>query len=80
MVIMNQDGLKISSASRFSTIAASCAVFSGKWMYEVHLSSKGIMQIGWCSNLCQFTLDRGCGKKKIMSYTILCVKKTKKLK
>lgn len=47
---------------RFATVSASCGVFSGKWMYELHLVTNGIMQLGWCTNLCSFSIDRGCGK------------------
>ena len=28
---------------------------SGKWMYEVFLGSKGIMQLGWATVRCRFT-------------------------
>lgn len=61
VIAINQEGLNVISACRFATIAASCAVYSGRWMYEFQLGSKGIMQIGWCSNKCVFTADRGCG-------------------
>ena len=29
--------------------------FEGKWMYEILLGSKGIMQLGWATLLCKFT-------------------------
>ena len=30
-------------------------VSTGKWMYEVMLGSKGIMQLGWATLRCRFT-------------------------
>lgn len=60
----SKDLLTIVSQSAFSTVKANCCVYSGKWMYEVQLKSKGIMQIGWCSNTCQFTQDTGVGDTK----------------
>ena len=29
--------------------------FQGKWMYEILLGSKGIMQLGWATLQCRFT-------------------------
>lgn len=61
MVNMAPDKLTLQSQSAFSTIRANCCVFKGKWMYEVQLRSKGVMQIGWCSANCRFTQDTGVG-------------------
>ena len=55
------DKLCINSRSNFSTIRANTAVYQGKWMYEVKLGSKGLMQIGWSTINCKFTLESGVG-------------------
>ncbi|KOX75498.1 hypothetical protein WN51_12242 [Melipona quadrifasciata] len=55
------DRLYISSRSNFSTIKANIAVYQGKWMYEVYLVSKGLMQIGWSTINCKFTIESGVG-------------------
>lgn len=60
-VNVSDDGLLIQSQSPFSTVKANCCVYKGKWMYEVQLRTKGIMQIGWCSAKCNFTEDTGIG-------------------
>lgn len=60
-VNMTKDRLTVMSRSVFATLKANCCVFRGKWMYEVHLRTKGIMQIGFCSAQCAFTLDSGVG-------------------
>lgn len=60
-VNVSNDGLLIQSQSPFPTVKANCCVYRGKWMYEVQLRSKGIMQIGWCSAKCKFTDDTGIG-------------------
>lgn len=31
--------------------------FSGKWIYEVLISSQGLMQIGWCTLNCRFNQE-----------------------
>ena len=33
------------------------ACFSGKWIYEVLISSQGLMQIGWCTLNCRFNQE-----------------------
>ncbi|XP_055849939.1 E3 ubiquitin-protein ligase RNF123 isoform X2 [Episyrphus balteatus] len=55
------DRLSIRSHGSFNTIKANVCVFEGKWMYEVQLHSKGVMQIGWCSNNCTFNENSGVG-------------------
>jgi len=41
----------------------------GKWMYEILLGSKGIMQLGWATLICRFTNEvsrkNDMGRKKI---------------
>ena len=31
--------------------------FLGKWMYELMLGSKGVMQVGWCTIKCKFSQE-----------------------
>ncbi len=30
---------------------------SGKWVYEIMLGSKGVMQVGWCTVACRFSQE-----------------------
>ncbi|KAK7493950.1 hypothetical protein BaRGS_00014832, partial [Batillaria attramentaria] len=55
------DRLGVASISNFSTIRANCCVFKGKWVYEVMLGSKGVMQLGWCTLSCRFSQEEGVG-------------------
>jgi Kip1 ubiquitination-promoting complex protein 1 len=64
LVKISKDRLTLLSQSAFSTLKANCCVFSGKYMYEVQLKSKGVMQIGFCSAQCRFTQDTGVGDTK----------------
>ncbi|XP_055716688.1 E3 ubiquitin-protein ligase RNF123 [Phlebotomus papatasi] len=64
LVSISPDRLTVQSQSPFSTVKANCCVFQDKWMYEVQLRSKGVMQIGWCSAKCKFTTDTGVGDTK----------------
>ncbi|XP_070396204.1 E3 ubiquitin-protein ligase RNF123-like [Dermacentor albipictus] len=59
--IFNQDRLGVSSQSNFNTIRATCCVFKGKWQYELMLGSKGVMQVGWVTNNCKFSQEKGVG-------------------
>lgn len=61
MMNVSPDRLTVQSQSAFSTSRANVCVYAGKWMYEVQLRSKGVMQIGWCSAQCKFTQDTGVG-------------------
>jgi len=64
LVRISKDKLSILSQSAFSTLKANATVFGGKYMYEIQLKSKGVMQIGFCSSLCRFTQDTGIGDTK----------------
>ena len=35
----------------------SCHCFTGKWVYELMLGSKGVMQVGWCTIKCKFSQE-----------------------
>jgi Kip1 ubiquitination-promoting complex protein 1 len=64
LVKVSKDRLSLLSQSAFSTNRANACVYSGKFMYEVQLKSKGVMQIGFCSAQCSFTQDTGVGDTK----------------
>lgn len=64
LVKLSKDRLSLLSQSAFSTLKANATVFAGKFMYEVQLKSKGVMQIGFCSAECRFTQDTGVGDTK----------------
>lgn len=62
LCIVSPDRLSVNSQSSFSTMRANAAVFKGKWMYEVQLGSKGVMQVGWGTAQCRFNQQYGVGK------------------
>lgn len=64
LVKLSKDRLSLTSQSAFSTLKANATVFAGRYMYEVQLKSKGVMQIGFCSLQCRFTQDTGVGDTK----------------
>ena len=64
LVKISKDRLSLLSQSAFSTLKANATCFAGKFMYEVQLKSKGVMQIGYCSSQCRFTQDTGVGDTK----------------
>ncbi|CAG0892783.1 unnamed protein product [Cyprideis torosa] len=59
--VIGSDRTSLGSQSNFSSIRANSCVFKGKWMYEVQLGSKGVMQIGWCTAECKFSMEKGIG-------------------
>ncbi|KAJ8302173.1 hypothetical protein KUTeg_021160 [Tegillarca granosa] len=60
-LVMEPDKLGGTSLSNFSTIRANCCVYKGKWVYELMLGSKGVMQLGWCTINCKFSVEEGVG-------------------
>ena len=46
--------------------------FEGKWMYEILLGSKGIMQLGWATLLCKFT-NEVCEKLVFYPFSSLII-------
>lgn len=60
---LSPDRLSVNSQGTFSTIRANVAVFKGKWMYELQLGTKGIMQVGWGTSKSKFNHVAGVGKK-----------------
>lgn len=61
LCVISPDRLSINSQSSFSTIRANVGVFKGKWMYELQLGSKGVMQVGWGTKQCRFNQQYGVG-------------------
>lgn len=61
MAKVSKDRLSITSSSAFSTLKANACIIGSKYMYEVQLKSKGVMQIGFCSSSCTFSQDSGIG-------------------
>lgn len=61
VVKVSKDKLTVTSQSAFASLKANCCIYKGKYMYEVQLKSKGVMQIGFCSSECKFSADSGVG-------------------
>ncbi|KAI5607531.1 E3 ubiquitin-protein ligase RNF123 isoform X2, partial [Silurus asotus] len=61
LLFVDDDLLGVIGHSNFSSIRATSCVFKGKWMYEVLISSQGLMQIGWCTLNCRFNQEEGVG-------------------
>ncbi|KAK3743920.1 hypothetical protein RRG08_054806 [Elysia crispata] len=61
ILLLDPDKLGITSHSNFSSIKGNCCVYEGKWVYELMLVSKGVMQLGWCTSKCRFTQEEGVG-------------------
>ncbi|XP_061380730.1 E3 ubiquitin-protein ligase RNF123-like isoform X2 [Danaus plexippus] len=61
LVLVGDERVSVQGLSSFATIRATACVYSGKWMYEVQLGTKGIMQVGWCTATCTFSMDTGVG-------------------
>ncbi|GFO15438.1 E3 ubiquitin-protein ligase rnf123-like [Plakobranchus ocellatus] len=61
ILLLDPDKLGITSHSNFSSIRGNCCVYEGKWVYELMLVSKGVMQLGWCTSNCRFTQEEGVG-------------------
>ncbi|XP_020289917.1 E3 ubiquitin-protein ligase RNF123 isoform X2 [Pseudomyrmex gracilis] len=59
--VVSPDRLSVNSQTSFSTMRANTGVFKGKWMYEVQLGSKGVMQVGWGTDRCKFSSQFGVG-------------------
>ncbi|XP_021342759.1 E3 ubiquitin-protein ligase RNF123-like isoform X1 [Mizuhopecten yessoensis] len=60
-MLVDSDRLGLTSYSNFSTMRANCCVCKGKWVYELMLGSKGVMQLGWCTLSCKFSYEEGVG-------------------
>ena len=49
LIFAAKDGLDVEAISKFTSIRANAAVFSGRYYFEVLLLTNGLMQIGWCT-------------------------------
>lgn len=49
----------VSGSAEPGSVDLLCAIsfLSGKWIYEVLISSQGLMQIGWCTLSCRFNQE-----------------------
>ena len=45
LVLVGDERVSVQGLSSFATIRATACVFGNKWMYEVQLGTKGIMQV-----------------------------------
>ncbi|XP_063797519.1 E3 ubiquitin-protein ligase RNF123 [Pseudophryne corroboree] len=61
LLLVDDDLLGVIGHSNFSSIRATTCVYKGKWLYEVLISSQGLMQIGWCTLSCRFNQEEGVG-------------------
>ncbi|KAM3915781.1 E3 ubiquitin-protein ligase RNF123 isoform 2-T2 [Leptodactylus fuscus] len=61
LLLVDDDLLGVIGHSNFSSIRATTCVFKGRWLYEVLISSQGLMQIGWCTLSCRFNQEEGVG-------------------
>ena len=61
LFIVSPDRLSVNSQGNFSTMRANTGVYRGKWIYEVQLGSKGVMQLGWSTAQCKFNQESGVG-------------------
>ncbi|XP_054277934.1 E3 ubiquitin-protein ligase RNF123-like [Macrosteles quadrilineatus] len=60
-LVMSADRLCAQAQSNFSSVKANVCFYSGKWQYELHLESKGVMQLGWAMAEADFSPDTGVG-------------------
>ena len=51
----------ILSPTSFATLRSNCSVVSGKWMYEVTLRTRGLIQLGWTTLIAKYTREEGVG-------------------
>jgi Kip1 ubiquitination-promoting complex protein 1 len=61
LFFVSPDRLNVTAQSNFGTMRANTGVYQGKWMYEVQLGSKGVMQLGWSTIQCKFSKEFGVG-------------------
>ncbi|KAM8995097.1 E3 ubiquitin-protein ligase RNF123-like [Ara ararauna] len=61
LLLVDDDLLGVIGHSNFGSIRATTCVYKGKWIYEVLISSQGLMQVGWCTLNCKFNQEEGVG-------------------
>lgn len=53
--------LALESLSSFNSVRATACLWRGQWMFEATLGTGGIQQIGWATQSCPFTQQKGVG-------------------
>lgn len=48
---------RLRQAAAFLHLLGLTLLSAGKWVYEVLISSQGLMQIGWCTINCRFNQE-----------------------
>jgi hypothetical protein len=48
-IFSGKENLEVEATNSFVSMRANVGVFSGKYYYEVHLKTNGLMQIGWAT-------------------------------
>ncbi|XP_047367551.1 E3 ubiquitin-protein ligase RNF123 isoform X1 [Vespa velutina] len=61
LFIVSPDRSSIIAQGNFCTMKANTALYKGKWMYELQLGSKGVMQVGWGTSRCKYDMESGVG-------------------
>ncbi|XP_043487936.1 E3 ubiquitin-protein ligase RNF123-like isoform X1 [Polistes fuscatus] len=61
LFLSSSNGNSVISQGNFCTVPANTGIYKDKWMYEVQLGSKGIMQIGWGTLNCKYNVTTGVG-------------------
>lgn len=61
LFIVSPDRSSIIAQGNFCTMRANTALYKGKWMYELQLGSKGVMQVGWGTSRCKYDMESGVG-------------------
>lgn len=61
LLLVDDDLLGVIGHSNFGTIRSTTCVYKGKWVYELLISSQGLMQVGWCTITCRFNQEEGVG-------------------
>lgn len=46
-MLVGDERVSVQGLSNFATIRATACVYAGKWMFEVQLGTKGIMQVSF---------------------------------
>ncbi|KAI4488691.1 hypothetical protein M0802_011399 [Mischocyttarus mexicanus] len=61
LFLISPNRTSVIAQGNFCTIRANTGIYKNKWMYEVQLGSKGIMQIGWGTLNCKYNMVTGVG-------------------
>ncbi|KAL3172704.1 hypothetical protein MRX96_012754 [Rhipicephalus microplus] len=58
---LGPDHVTFDICSNVGTFIVNQDRLGGKWQYELMLGSKGVMQVGWVTNSCKFSREKGVG-------------------